>query len=581
MRSAKNNTGHTQQNDDLSMRFDMYGKRLACVTMLCVLVGCGSDSSDGTQNNNSANNANNGKGDFASSWAEEFLSGREDPIAKFFQQEDIDDSGVLQVKLRDLQLGVAEIQGCDVASVQSYIISDALIQDRPFPRLVSTVCSKDPEKNWQVFFSPPEAAESGDDLNIHTVEMFAWDPEAKHYRFYKTKLVAERDNLVQLEVDPAECADCHLGPEGLDNFAQPMLPIMNELTQPWQHWNASPGFDSQEFDLPADIESAPNYEEYAGNTWKGSASVLEQIIKAGHEQVGQERVAIRRLPRSGSGETASVKQTMAMLRPLFCEEQVNYISEPGTSGQLTINAAVDTSMAEILKEFRPDNWGQKWMSLESRIRMDSPTGDDKAITMMPVRGNAGVVYERMLITFARGIDKNHALQIRALDWQNPVFSELRCDLWAQTNDRLQREQLDVDLASMRNYQLIPILVEEIMKVGDTSLLPPEGTFYMLDSADNLNGLLAAIDGESVPAAECESGECTCAEGFCAVDIDTFADVVETYVVGLENDPDVRSIMWDKRQRDVCIAAACYNNQPFLTDVEECECPIGGASSIQE
>ena len=79
-----------------------------------------------------------------------------------------------------------------------------------------------------------------------------------------------------------------------------MTPIMNELTQPWSHWNSQVPifnaeenpFPSHEFDVPADVRDGNDFVRY-GVDRAGPASYLEQIIRAGHARVTGERVKDR------------------------------------------------------------------------------------------------------------------------------------------------------------------------------------------------------------------------------------------------------------------------------------------------
>ena len=50
------------------------------------------------------------------------------------------------------------------------------------------------------------------------------------------------------------CTQCHLNSRSLDDDGMPMLPIMNELSRPWPHWNAEP-------DFPSDMSGYHNWTE--------------------------------------------------------------------------------------------------------------------------------------------------------------------------------------------------------------------------------------------------------------------------------------------------------------------------------
>ncbi len=540
---------------------------LIAVLSAFALAGCGSDTEG---NNASGNSANGGKGDSNEEWVSSALGERDDPIARYLRTiANVDENGEFFARYQSIQAGLAEVQGCEPSDASNYIISDALITgNEAFPRLVSTVCSSDPSKNWQVFMSPPDP--NGRDLDVHTVEMFAWDANTKKYNFYKTFAINGGADHLEVEVSPGECADCHLGPKGLDTGNMPMLPIMNELTQPWEHWNAEPGFESTEFEIPEDVEDAPEYADLTSGEWKTSASTLEQVIRSGHQQVAEARVRSRR-----DAAPASVSQTMGLLRPFFCDEQVNYVSEAGTSGQLPIDAIVDRGLTDLIKNLEPVGWGQKWMGTDSVLRMPTPQDGDNIVSMLPVRGNSNRVYERLMVSAARGVETDAAIQARLFDWHTPAMSTLRCNLWRDANLRLQRTPLDVNLDEMRNYELLPVLLEEILQVDGTALVPAEeGVFYMVQDEGVWTDFLAAAEAGTVPDAVCEGDACTCDQGFCKADLTTMVNVIEGYVVDFEARDDIRDTMWNVRQDRVCVAVACYNNQPFIPSKETCgPCPL--------
>ncbi len=521
-----------------------------------------------------------GKCDGNQGWLEVNLSGRNDAIATFLKTESgVDEDGVFETNLSTLQGQLATIQGCNPADSRNFVISDQLLVaagEEAFPRLVSTVCAKDAEKRWQVFLSPPEMNEDRD-IDVQTIEMFAWDEDRQGFNFYKT--TAEGGETVSMEVEPDECVRCHLGGDGLSVEHMPMLPVMNELTQPWEHWNAAPGFDSQQHEIPEDVKDKPNYTALTRQPWLASASELESTIRKAHETVANQRVRLRR--KSG----ASVSETMSLLRPIFCDEQVNYVSESGESGQLLMNAVVDVSMREIFSKLGViGEAGKKWRDLNARIRLSKVSSTEQRISMMPVRGESNVIYELSLIAAARGLEPALAAQVRLLDWKTPVFSSLRCSLWTQTDERLRTDRLDLDLESLRNYDLIPILMEEILSIDGVSLLlqkeNEKDRFYILNDGSQFKALIAAISEDSVELAVCdEMGKCACDDlPFCIGSVDDVAYVIENHVESILASPTVRDDLRKERNSRVCTAKACYSNHPFIEGSEHCGsiCPLDDA-----
>ncbi len=529
-----------------------------------VSIGC----SDSEPNNNNGANCKGGKCDGNQDWISANLEGRDDLIATFLRENSgIDKDGIFETDLLTLQRELAALRECDPADSRNFVISDKLIvgsESTDFPRLVSTICSKDADKRWRTFLSPPSITDRGD-IDVHTVEMFSWDETRKGFNFYKT--FAEGGDEVFVEVEPAECADCHLGGRGLSAEHMPMLPIMNELTQPWEHWNASPGFESQLHNISDEVREKANYNELTSDEWEASASELESTIRKAQKTVADQRVKLRR--KKGP---ASVSETMSILRPIFCDEQINYVSEAGNSGQILMNSVVDISMRDIFSKLGVSGTaGKKWRDLNARVRLPQERGGKDRISMLPVRGDANVIYELALVSAARGLSPNLAAQVRLLDWKKPVFSALRCELWTKTNQRLKKTQLDADLASMRNYQLIPLLMKEILTLNGVSLIAENtSTFYILNDSEEMEGLLTAISENSVPEATCENGTCDCdALAFCAGSVDDAATLIENHVESIISAEDARDQLALIRSDRVCIAKACYNNAPFIENASHC------------
>ena len=103
-------------------------------------VACSSGDSEGNNDETCT-----GKCDGNATWIKENLGERTDPIAQYLREvSDVDEEGIMEVDIQDLQLGLSEVMECDVAEAANFVISDQLIVGEdfdPFPRLVSTVCS--------------------------------------------------------------------------------------------------------------------------------------------------------------------------------------------------------------------------------------------------------------------------------------------------------------------------------------------------------------------------------------------------------------------------------------------------------
>src|SRR4029079_15013276 len=180
-----------------------------------------------------------------------------------------------------------------------------------------------------------------------------------------------------------------------------------------------PGFTSFEYELPTDVTAKPNFSEFM-TQHKGAASRFEKIISDGDQlKVAQARLRDRPTP-------SNLDEPINMLRPLFCSEQINYVSEDFNSGVLFSAAVVDPGIRNMYRAIRPDHWSWGWVNGDT-MRLPVPNGD-AALTQIPVRGNADIVTEQQLVAL-RALTPHQVLRVRALDWKKPVFSDFRCGLW--------------------------------------------------------------------------------------------------------------------------------------------------------
>lgn len=527
------------------------------VVALSAVVACGPDG-DPDNNQAEANNSSQctGKCDADTTLLAE-LEGREDPIADWIRAR-LEADGVLNAGYVDILNEINAELGCAEEDALTFVISDPLItRDQPFPRSVSVACADDTQNRFKLFMSMPNGTAEGD-FDETDIELFAWDDEAKVYRFYKTEMDAEGN--LEVLVEPSECASCHMGPADLmqvDATGTPMMPIMNELTEPWAHWNAEPSFRSQDFSVPAGTEGMPIYAALTSNGRLGAASQLEQIIRDAQARVVSARYGVRR-------DDATVAQAMGLLRPIFCEEQVNYVSERGDSGLISMGIVLDDNIRELYGKIDATNWPYPWFYNQTnslRFEVASRAGD--RLSMVPVRGDIDRAVELKL---RRAIGAEKLLQVRALDWKRPVFSQFRCDLWKQARERFRLEPPELEGS---NSDALPVLVDEILRVNDVPIASPaEGELIVLDHASEesvatLEQMLLAGD---VADAGCDTGDpsapCECGErGVCVADLNEFAQIIQTHINAIEEQG--RESVRDQSQETICEAMARFENQPFI------------------
>ncbi|MBX7083207.1 MAG: hypothetical protein K1X88_28630 [Nannocystaceae bacterium] len=496
------------------------------------------------------------------------LAGFNDPIATWLKAN-LDKNGQIDVAYLDMLEAIAKQQGCDKASIDSYIISDALVVDGkdPFPRVVNTVCSGDRTKADLAFFALSFADEAGVDLEPREIEMFAWDAAAFQYRFYAGHVVEGSDTKVALELDPSRCHECHEQAPDIPGLKMPMTPIMNELSAPWQHWHAEPvSFDHT---VPAATEKAPMFKLLAGegSAFRKSAARLEQTIRSAFQQrVATARLRLRRNP-------ANVDEAMSLLRPLFCDEHLTFVTEDGGSGLLSAASVVDDGLASVYFQIKGTGWPWEWWN-DKMLRLTPPGAPDR-ITMMATRGQAMVAYEKQALS-TRALTTDQVMRVRALGWNEPTMSALRCGLFQNALPRVQSDPPPF-AAGAKNLDLFPLLIDRILTVhkGDFGLggssmpnevalvSPDAGKFITLAKGDgaSLQTLVDAIVAKSLATATCG----TDGSGFCLATADSFGAMIEARFKAIEAAP--RTALTAQRNQLACQAKERYPNAPHIGDLD--------------
>jgi hypothetical protein len=401
------------------------------------------------------------------------IDGFSDPVAAWLRSA-ATERGTLEGDYRAVLDGVGDELGCDAASESSFVV----LSNADFtPKPILARCKGD-----AVAASRFLVAMVGDmsGMRSRQIHLAAWDDEAGAYRRYATAETATGEMAVN--VQPTFCLGCHGGPERLDTW----VPLMNEMTSPWSGWNAHPGFASQLFDehLGAQYADDATYREVTRAGLLDSAAAFEPIVRA-----GVARVTGARLRRRAAGP--DVARALELVRPLFCDEGLNYVSEVHDSGELRSHALVDDALRGLYRDLGVDG-GWSWLR-DTRIALPAPRGGEAPVTLIPVRGEATVAMELGLV--ARGVlDARDALRVRALDWQHPVQSELRCGLYRAAAPRIAAE-LEVGDA-MTTAALIPRVVDEILAIGGRRLRPGAGLdLVALPDADDPAARAALESGD--------------------------------------------------------------------------------------
>ena len=298
------------------------------------------------------------------------LEKSDNAISRFLTASAMTDDGkittdfleVLQGVSDDISASAPSSADCSMGSARTYILSDDLFGNGSFPRVISTLCKTN--KRASEFFIAASFAHRNnaldpsdpnylEDIDPTNVEMSIWDDEQERNVYYAIVPVEENQlgpsNQLQVEVEPRRCQECHQTPPDLDSEFMPMIPLMNELTRPWPHWQAESAFPNHSFELPLHFVStpapgekdlAPSFREILDSTVLSSVADFEPIIRRNQtHRVASARVKSRKAK-------AKADETFALVRPLFCAEQVNFVSEDRDSGFISTDAIISAGTRE-------------------------------------------------------------------------------------------------------------------------------------------------------------------------------------------------------------------------------------------
>lgn len=525
---------------------------LIMTATLLALAGCGDAAGPAAE---AGGDGPGGKADaVGNSGLRAALEGRDDVVSRWLREVG-NDKGEVPGTYRELLTGVAEQMGCDLITQRTFVI--LLTRADYFPRNIMTLCSDDPLKASQFFISTQ--SDFGDlvDIDPRDIKMYAWDNKARTYRLYELKGIDGQQEGMKLSIEPGECRTCHTGPADMNNALMPFTPIMNELVNPWTLWNAEPDFRSHQFEdtINDAIAEAPVYKEMTEAGIMDSASNFEKHIRAAMDRVTNARMLKRRDP-------ASVPESMALLRPMFCDETLNYVSENHFTGETHASVAIDDAIRRLFLTIRPDNWPWDWLN-DGRLRLSIPGPGEEPLAVMPVRGESTVQVEVALVK-RRVLSANQALRVRALDWQRPVMSQFRCGLFKDAEARLLTSPPDLS-AFKRNIDLIPYLYNEIMTLHTTD--PVSGQPRTIPLAPTTEGaaLIAVADAQEAEAAYAlSSGDFKDYE----VSVDAFGDALEAHFQSLQ-EPGQRPLLDAERIARGCVARLLHPASPRIPGADDC------------
>ncbi len=447
------------------------------------------------------------------------LDGYNDPVARFLR-DSVADDGTLSGDYRMILDGVGDQLGCDAETEKTFVV---LSNQAYAPKPIVTRCANDALDASQ-FFAAMVARPDGGGIDSKQLHLASWDADAGTYRRYAT--AETPDGGMAINVAPEFCLGCHGGPEKLGKWQ----PIMNEMASPWSNWNAHPGFTSQLFDehFPSMFATDPTYVEVTKKL--ETAAAFEPIVRAGIQRVTGARLKDR-------SAAADESRALELIRPLFCDESTNYVSEVHGSGELRTAALVDDAIRKLYVEANVDGaWS--WLA-DSRMQLPAP-GAEAPVSLIAIRGQATMEIELGLV--ARGVlSPVDALRVRALDWKHPVGSTFRCGLYDAAAQRIAAGVLDGKLGDATTVEsLIPLVFDEVMTVGGVPFTPAAGEL-----------LLAIPDAsDAATRSAIDTGNWS---GFQSSLVD-LGNALEVYVTSFQGQASMRATLAAERDRRACAVA---------------------------
>jgi hypothetical protein len=580
----------------------------AAIAMPMVALGGCSDDADGSGPGSCAG----AKCDTLGDSVEDVLEGRRDPIARtmlamatgdsplaratFEEEKEIDrleDPGLAATLALDLGpaeglppgvaafvalvQGVAETQCGNRNAIHTYVISDDLIsRSSPFPRVIATTCPTDLRQASSAFFALSFGDDDGD-LDAREIEAFGWDTGSRRYEFYRTVPLLDSDEGVLVVTNPLDiegelggCQTCHRGPDDLADGIKdhiPLFPIMNELVEPWSHWHAG-GFVSQRFEVPNEEDMAKYRALTSESGWLRGADSLETSVRAGFDQV------IRQHRRARLRDQPNVDTALGLLRPLFCEEQLTYASEKGTSGDLHLGSVLDEGIRRLYSAVSTSSFPWAWATgTSASVRISAASTEADALELVPMRGQSAIAFEESLVTsLGARFTPMELLQIRALDWQTPVFSDARCSMWTEVAESVG----SVEGANVGD-QMRELLAQMLVLPDGTRI--EAGTDRILVVDDATPSVLAALADDvaegTVPVVECQSDaacDWTACEdaGYCEMNLWAFGTRIDEYVRGFQSSEGRERLRAARDERLCRIDEPTFPNLPAMP--KDFSCP---------
>ena len=308
------------------------------------------------------------------------------------------------------RLRTVDPEGCVAGrDLTTRIVSDdARIDPNPdnYRTVTTRACGSRPNHSvlWTLL-----GVRANEDIGKRTfIEMQALDRASGLYNYwvFNGSSFTFQGTSLQAAAGTISCGGCHR-----DGGV-----LMKELDEPWIHWesagNPLPGVDA------LFAAHGPMFGD------RGNGKELEQIVRTGNDAIVKARIDVQSNAKTGNVAT--------LLRPLFCAEQVNL----DTAGR-EVDGPVTAIPADLLLDPR---WGIAdgakidAAAYEAAVTAAGQTvpgvtgrTDTEFKLVFPERAGFDDAYLQALV--ARGIiDEDFLLDVLAVDFTRPLFSDARCGL---------------------------------------------------------------------------------------------------------------------------------------------------------
>lgn len=462
------------------------------------------------------------------------LDGFGDPVAAWLRVA-TDEDATMPGDHEDALAGLRDELGCDASRERSFVV---LSNAAYAPKAIVTQCTDAPVDASRVLTVFEPTGEGGD-LDPTRFRMAAWDPEAGRYHRYQ---FVPTPGGLGVAVEPAFCTGCHGGP-----FAVPdWTPIMNEMTNPWAMWNAEPGFASFQFAEHFPMGTTGEvYDDLAKSGRLDSASNLEPVVRAAIDRTTAARLAARE-------SAPDLDLAASLLRPVFCDESANYVSEIHDSGEIAQSVALDPGIRRMLLAIDPTGWPWAFVQ-DDALFLTPPSTGETPLALVGVRGETTLQVEAALVA-RQVLAPLDVLRVRALDWTHPVASELRCELFESGLARARAGAVDVGAAA-NTSALVRALYDESIAVSPSASLADVGPDAVVAVAD-------AGDAEAV--ANLRAGDFT----ETTMTLSAFGDAIEDELAELAL-PGARAGLELERIRRGCLLRARDATAPLVPATDDC------------